>query len=316
MNFSVGRENFALTVFVPYDCTHNCPFCTTKCLYKNTIDTQEVNKQICDILSKAASSPIITDIVFTGGEPMADLDALEKFIKLVPKKNVYINTNLLKEGFFRFVKLVNKSANVKGISVSRHCRTEAEEATDQVEDWCIEAFEKNIRVNCVLDHKMKPAEVSDFMEDVLSRWSGKNVTVNFRADYQHVTHDNLHSLDHPLVKQMISGYDYVSRSGCMVCDTMSFVDPVRHVPLTFHRGLQLSSLDMKTMTIVNDAIFMPDKDGDWKLFYDWDGKESDEFEGFIFDKKTKTTTRKRASSGSASSSTSYSPGYSCGWSSC
>ena len=33
MNFTIGRDNLALTVFVPWDCGNNCFFCTSKQKY-------------------------------------------------------------------------------------------------------------------------------------------------------------------------------------------------------------------------------------------------------------------------------------------
>ena len=33
MKYIAARKNLALTIFVPWNCTNNCPFCTSKCDY-------------------------------------------------------------------------------------------------------------------------------------------------------------------------------------------------------------------------------------------------------------------------------------------
>ena len=34
MEYVAGRNNLACTIFVPYDCDNNCPFCTSKWMYR------------------------------------------------------------------------------------------------------------------------------------------------------------------------------------------------------------------------------------------------------------------------------------------
>jgi len=35
MEYRKGRTNLSATIFVPYDCKNNCPFCTSKADYKD-----------------------------------------------------------------------------------------------------------------------------------------------------------------------------------------------------------------------------------------------------------------------------------------
>ena len=41
-NIIIGRDNISATIFVPYDCTNKCKFCTTKYLYKKDIDYKKL----------------------------------------------------------------------------------------------------------------------------------------------------------------------------------------------------------------------------------------------------------------------------------
>lgn len=307
MEFVNGRNNFAMTVFVPYDCTNNCPFCTTKCLYKNIMSPEDAEKIISKHLESAEKSSVIQDIVFTGGEPMMDLDMLQRFIKLVPSKNVYINTNLLKENFFSFVKLVNKMPQIKGINVSRHKESPLNEPKNQVEDWCLEAFEKPIRINVVIPADKTLNEVSNFIETVLDRWNGMNATVNFRADYTKMTSEELHSFTSDIPAMLIRHYEFVAHSCCDVCDSLKFYDPAHSQYFTYHRGLEESSINLRTKTIVNDAILMPyvkttakGQEPDYGLFYDWNQKTAPEFEELIYDGNGK---RRRSSKSAATKTT-------------
>lgn len=286
--FECGRANFALTVFVPYDCTNNCPFCTTKKLYNNIMNPADAEVLISEHLGYANKSDVIKDIVFTGGEPMYDLEMLSRLIKLVSDKNVYINTNLVKENFFQFVKLVNRTANVKGISVSRHTSDYAAEPQNNVEDWCLEAFEKPVRINVVLDSKKKTSEMIGFVEDVLSRWShsSKNISVNFRADFRNVTTASIHDMKEPMAEMFIRNYNCVGHSWCEVCDTLRFEDTQGRM-FAYHRGLEHSSVTMRNKIIVSDAILIPHVDTDtgepnYKLCYDWDKSSAADFEDFLY----------------------------------
>lgn len=293
MEFVSGRSNFALTVFVPFDCSNNCPFCTTKKLYKDLPDPQTCIEEIEELLTKANTSPEIKDVVFTGGEPMGDIAVLKKFCKLVSKKNVYINTSLIKSNFFEFVKMVNSTDNIKGVSVSRHSDNANEIPCDVVEDWCLEAFEKPIRINVVI-----PSDYTDikdfimFIENVLNRWAGQNVTVNFREDFRFVTPENLHTTSNDKVLALLQNYEYLSHSYCEVCDTLHFNNPANMKGFSYHRGLEHSSQNMRVKTIVSDAIFLPSKNG-YVLAYDWDSQTSPDFEKFLFPNNDKGKTTKR-----------------------
>ena len=96
-NFLIGRSNFALTVFVPSDCPRDCAFCTSKQMYKEhgPFDRESAIVSALTYLEKVNRNNRIRDVVFTGGEPMTDIESLRLMIGMVPHKNVYINTLLI-----------------------------------------------------------------------------------------------------------------------------------------------------------------------------------------------------------------------------
>ena len=77
------REGGAtVTVFVPYDCNNHCPFCINKKEYADC-----TGFSLDAILDSIRTMDAITprcDFVFTGGEPLANLEALQKMLDAIP----------------------------------------------------------------------------------------------------------------------------------------------------------------------------------------------------------------------------------------
>ena len=88
------REGGAtVTIFVPYDCGNNCPFCINKQEYENPVGFSL--EAICESIRTMDEITPKCDFVFTGGEPFADLDALQTMLDLIPPThNIFINTAL------------------------------------------------------------------------------------------------------------------------------------------------------------------------------------------------------------------------------
>ena len=72
-----------VTVFVPYDCRNHCPFCIHKQEYANCTGFS-VDKIIESIHTLDAITPAC-DFVFTGGEPFANLDSLQRMLDAMKK---------------------------------------------------------------------------------------------------------------------------------------------------------------------------------------------------------------------------------------
>ena len=86
------REGGAtVTVFVPYDCQNNCPFCINK---KEYADCSGFSlEKILDSIRVMDGITPRCDFVFTGGEPLADLNALQRMLDAIPATHkIYINT--------------------------------------------------------------------------------------------------------------------------------------------------------------------------------------------------------------------------------
>ena len=82
-----------VTVFVPYDCNNHCPFCINKQEYEHPEGFSL--EKICESIRVMDAITPRCDFVFTGGEPMANLDSLQVMLDCVPTTHrVYFNTTL------------------------------------------------------------------------------------------------------------------------------------------------------------------------------------------------------------------------------
>lgn len=292
MIFKIGRDNFALTVMVPYDCGNNCSFCTAKDIYHD-ID-KDLNTRINDVKFQMERtlhefSYPIKDVVFTGGEPTADLDVLRELIDLVPAdKNVYINTTLPANEFDEFHDLVNDEPKIKGINVSRHTPSIEEDrkfydfgqsdwkSDDEiVGDEALKLIKKPVRINVVVMR-----ETEDVIEGIVNRWEPMwteygNVNVCFRANFalssweqRRIQKENLHNPYTPFLKALSNKYRFAGHTQCNVCDTTRFLSP-KGMIVSYHRGLEESSVlspDGSKLEI-NDLVIFPDG----RIGYDWKG---------------------------------------------
>ena len=88
------REGGAtVTVFAPYDCGNHCPFCINKGEYADTswFDQSKIEESI-KVMDEITP---YCDFVFTGGEPLANRQMLQKMIDLIPSTHrLFINTTL------------------------------------------------------------------------------------------------------------------------------------------------------------------------------------------------------------------------------
>lgn len=270
------RENLALTVFVPYDCDNACPFCTSKQEYQQkTPDYEAVINTLKPIFKSFTAVCTIKDVVFTGGEPLADLEKLREMVHLVPDVfDVYINTTLPAKNFKEFREWAVHTPKIKGINVSRHTESyekDCETLCDIVTDDVFRDMGIPTRINCVVDRATDRA----FVEAVTDRWQGKNVELSFRLDYRLSQTDlSLHNPYDPIpiwLSEM--GFKYLSHTQCNVCDTTIFGR--NGLKTRYHKGKMFTSrflgklLGMDTMA-VNDLIV----DHTGKFKYDWyDGDE-------------------------------------------
>lgn len=144
------REGGAtVTIFVPYDCRNHCPFCVNKQEYAHA-----EGFSVEAILKSIAVMDEITprcDFVFTGGEPFANLKALQRMLDAIPTTHkVYINTTFpVQPGCSAEEMIAFTERNrdkITCINISRHLTKYVEESPDEV----VARIATPKRVNCVL----------------------------------------------------------------------------------------------------------------------------------------------------------------------
>lgn len=280
MNFSFGRNNLALTIFVPYDCKNNCKFCTSKESYKSEKPSIDNVKIQVKRFFEDFDYPI-KDVVFTGGEPMYNITVLKDLINIIPNQyNIYINTTFINKNLEQFIDIVNKTKNIKGVNISRHSESYDEDKRvfcDIADDDKIALFEKPIRINCVVQ--------GQDIEKVIERWKGKGVELSLRKDFRiEMTEKELHSpYDKTALKINSLEYNFVKHTFCNVCDTTSFEKDGFIV--SYHKGKLNSSIKKDNMLEINDLIIKQDG----FFTYDWSAEDLETI--YALEKQFKKTKR-------------------------
>ena len=158
-----GRNNLALTIFVPWNCTKNCNFCTTKKEYNQELSNIKDIKRLMNRTLKKIT--FITDIVISGGEPLDNINDLYYLIKDIDKSkyHIFVNTSFPKieesnfDNFKKFVKLVD------GFNVSRHFQHNYEHFCSFEEIQELINFESKVRINILLQHQIDTLKIKEFI---------------------------------------------------------------------------------------------------------------------------------------------------------
>lgn len=277
-DFVIGRSDFSVTVYVPWNCTNNCPFCSSKDDYARIkSDFEQLKKSLMIIRDS-----ILPIVVFTGGEPSANVEKLRELLSIVSNKVVYINTSLPKKNSKEFIELVNTTDCVKSISISRHCHTYEDDSKilrNIVEDEVIATIKKPVRINVVSQGKDSFSIPS--VRKYVSRWSkiakmkgGPNsLVLNLRGNYIIQNLSDLHDMaGNQVVCDLATEYFYQSHTFCNVCDTCTFIKQnEKHedeLVILYHRGVMTTSVQFASIVEINDLIILQNGD----ICYDWDGK--------------------------------------------
>ena len=266
MKLKSGRNNLAVTLFVPWDCGNNCPFCTTKQEYKDPSNFS-LNKQI-NTLYQIWGIDDAKDIVITGGEPLADLAGLTELLSaicsmsMLKPKNVYINTSMhdfrksASAGSFLYFFTLFKGV-IKGVNVSEHISL----SFTKSDSFLLEVLHQcniPVKLNCVLTGKENYSELFEFVY----KWQKQVNVISFRRDYKSVeTEEDLRGEDSTLLTLQDIFGDYTS-GGCEVCNDDIFKGGKVH----YHRGKEKTLIEKKSHLIVNDIIIKQDG----SLYLDWD----------------------------------------------
>lgn len=243
------REGGAtVTIFVPYDCNNHCPFCINKQEYADMSGFSL--EKICESIRTMDSITPKCDFVFTGGEPMANLESLQIMLDCIPTTHrVFINTTFpvmndyTAEEMLAFTEK-NKD-KITCFNISRHMQKYVEESPDEI----IAKIATPKRVNCVL-YKYYP---TDKLPAYADRFGEYKIPIQFRFDYTETTPDNLYeeANDH-ILKDLKHYFTYKGLDGSRMRCGYHFEHNGNH--LTYHKTLPYSTIIEKGDDGVTYAI--------------------------------------------------------------
>ncbi len=225
-----------VTVFVPYDCANNCPFCINKKEYADC-STFSLEAILHSIRTMDSITPEC-DFVFTGGEPLADLNALQQMLDAIPPTHkIYINTTFPvqphcpAEEMLAFTEK-NKD-KITCMNISRHLVKYVEESPDEV----IARIVCPTRINCVLYKKYPAAKLVDYAE----RFLPYRIPIQFRYDYTETTPENLYEEENdPILQDLKKYFTYMGLDGCRMRNGFHFLYKGLH--MTYHKTLPYSTI--------------------------------------------------------------------------
>ncbi len=266
MKFLVGRSNLACTIFVPFDCDNNCPFCTSKKMYKEMASKYDT-EAIIGLINGLNSNFSIKEYVLTGGEPFANLEVTKKLIDSM-KKRCFINTTLpMVDNIDEVIEYINTCDRIHGINISRHIGFDFKGVANID---VINRIKKPIRINTVINKNFSFDKFKEFVE----KWGSDKRLINLRADYTKLDTTSLKARDEIEIL-LATEYMFNGAGGCLVCHSSTFI--ADNCNIQYHRGLMFSSVKMGEKTYINDVIITPDG----KMYKDWDMKEDKEFNSWI-----------------------------------
>ena len=272
MNYVTREGGATVTVFVPYDCNNHCPFCINKAEYADTS-----NFSLDEIIRSIKIMSVMTpecDFVFTGGEPLANLEELGKMICAVHQKDtnhkVFINTTLPvnektnEEKLANFLNKMYEFGLITGINVSRHLDRYVQECSDEL--FKMLKFEP--RINCVLYnlHLAEP-NIKQKLINFVNRFKDITGYIQFRKDYVVTTPSNLYNeKDDEILNLLKETFDYIGPFGQyrMRCGYEFIYDNYR---VTYHKTLPYSKIYLTNNSVALYDIIIK-QDGTIKE--DWD----------------------------------------------
>lgn len=184
------------------------------------------------------------DFVFTGGEPLADLNALQQMLDAIPPTHkIYINTTFPAQAHISFEEMLafterNKD-KITCMNISRHLVKYVEESPDQV----LGQIACPTRINCVL-YKKYPAEK---LPQYVERFLPYGIPIQFRYDYTETTPENLYDQDHdPILQDLKRLFTYRGLDGCRMRNGFHFEYKGLH--MTYHKTLPYSTIVERATT--------------------------------------------------------------------
>jgi organic radical activating enzyme len=241
-------EGKMISAFFPCDCNKNCTFCTTKHLYKD-VNVNKFRETLINVIDSD-----IEEIVFTGGEPLSNLNLLEEFLVLSKNKKVYINT-CFNQNIEEAVILINSHKNILGVNISRH------DYSDNLYKEYIKQINCNVRINVV---NYDPENIPLY----ISQWNNlkEDLNITFREDYRNVNIENMYNFNTPTLNYLTLNYKFYSQVYCHVCNKYMFKTDDGFL-IRYHRGLNNTRIKIGVLTEIQEFVLFPNGN----LYTDWDG---------------------------------------------
>ena len=266
--YKTRKGGATVTVFVPYDCNNNCPFCVNKIEYKDTSNFSK-DKIIESIKTIDKITPEC-DFVFTGGEPFTNLISLKEMIDAIPPThNIYINTTFpIQRGVSEeeIIDFLHEYKNkISCINISRHIRPFVVESPDEM----IIKIPTKVRINTVLYDNYDYDKILGFVDRFLNL--NKNYSIQFRYDYTETTIENLYDVKNDKIfKDLSKLFTFKELTGCRMRNSYSFI--YKDMQINYHRTLPFSTIiekdknDGKIYEILYDILIKQDG----TFHSDWD----------------------------------------------
>ena len=214
------------------------------------------------------------DFVFTGGEPLANLESLGRMMDAIPATHkIFINTSIMCAGFDEERILGFLKAHAERISclnVSRHLRKYVKECDDSVIDR-IRDLGIRVRINCVLfdEGAVQPTDILAF----IARWKFHDVSIQFRKDYMKTTLDNLYQKDR--IQGILGSILIFDKMvGCRMRNGYFYHDESGKT-ISYHKTLPFSIIKEPHGQYIYNIVYDVIINQDGSLDADWDGTRLD-----------------------------------------
>ncbi len=268
---STRREIHYLRLSVTDLCNLRCRYCMpdgVEKLEREAVLTYEEFLRLAALFAQCG----IDTVRVTGGEPLANLNALQRMLDAIPATHkIYINTTFPVQPHCPAEKMLaftekNKD-KITCMNISRHLVHYVEESPDEV----LGRIACPTRINCVL-YKNYPA---DKLIAYLERFLPYNIPIQFRYDYTETTPENLYEQDNDRILQDLKRlFTYKGLDGCRMRNGYHF--DYKGLHMTYHKTLPYSTIvetgeDGVTYDILYDILIKQTGE----IHSDWTGVKMD-----------------------------------------
>ena len=270
--YIIPTNGAPVSIMMPCDCDNNCYFCNIKKEYQDDgkYGQSDITKMMhaLDTINKITPN---CNFILTGGEPLAEMGTLERFLLKIDFMNlqganhkvfIYTTLPILKEQVY----ILNKWKKlITQIIVSRQVKNYINETNDILLSY--------LQIPYMIDCLLCSPKEAEYAYEIKERFLGR--PVRYRESYIDVTYDNLYNMEsnvilHKLCKSLRIPFDecvfdYHSHYWkCLLDDT----------GITFTRSMRNSKIiypyDLSKIEI-NNIIITPCGD----ILDDWEGQPLD-----------------------------------------